>query len=158
MSKALSAKSPAEPFSVRLPGALLSAFDTNNRINQYLVENLPAEAWNAKPPDGKGRTVAAIVAHMHNVRVMWLKAAKADQIPEQRSPDATGFLCSANKRDTLWFKESVKGMLWLKSRRNLPGLRPANCSSARNRRRLKNAFEHRRPNSAHYKLRNGQHS
>jgi uncharacterized damage-inducible protein DinB len=83
MSKASSAKSPAEPFPVRLPGALLSAFDTNNRINQYLIEHLPAEAWNAKPPDGKGRTVAAIVAHMHNVRVMWLKAAKADQIPEQ---------------------------------------------------------------------------
>jgi len=27
--------------------------------------------------------VAAIVAHMHNVRVMWLKAAKVDSIPEQ---------------------------------------------------------------------------
>ena len=40
-------------------------------------------AWNAKPPDGKGRTVAAIVAHMRNVRVMWLKASKADDIPEQ---------------------------------------------------------------------------
>jgi uncharacterized damage-inducible protein DinB len=61
----------------------MNAFDTNNRINQYLIENLPAEAWSAKPPDGKGRTVAAIVAHMHNVRVMWLKAAKADSIPEQ---------------------------------------------------------------------------
>ena len=83
MPKALSAKSPVEPFSVRLPSALLNAFDTNSRINQYLVENLPAEAWNAKPPGGKGRTVAAIVAHMHNVRVMWLKAAKAKDIPEQ---------------------------------------------------------------------------
>jgi uncharacterized damage-inducible protein DinB len=83
MPKVSSTKPPAEPFSERLPGALLSAFDTNNRINQYLVENLPAEAWNAKPPDGKGRTVAAIIAHMHNVRVMWLKAAKADQLPEQ---------------------------------------------------------------------------
>ena len=28
-------------------------------------------------------TVAAIIAHMHNVRVMWLKAAKAEEIPEQ---------------------------------------------------------------------------
>jgi uncharacterized damage-inducible protein DinB len=83
MPKGSSSKSPVEPFSVRLPGALLNAFDTNNRINQYLIENLPAEAWNAKSSDGKGRTVAAIVAHMHNVRVMWLKAAKADEIPEQ---------------------------------------------------------------------------
>jgi uncharacterized damage-inducible protein DinB len=64
--------------------ALLAAFDTNNRINKYLIENLPAEAWRAEPPDGKGRTVAAIVAHMHNVRIMWLKAAaKGSRIPDQ---------------------------------------------------------------------------
>lgn len=72
-----------EPFANRLSEALLNAFDTNNRINAYLIENLPAETWTAKPHDGKGRTIAAIVAHMHNVRVMWLKAAKADKIPEQ---------------------------------------------------------------------------
>ncbi|HUJ95627.1 MAG TPA: DinB family protein [Terriglobales bacterium] len=70
------------PFS--LSDALLEAFRTNDRINQYLLENLPAEAWRAEPPDGKGRTVAAMVAHMHNVRVMWLKAsAKGSKIPEQ---------------------------------------------------------------------------
>jgi hypothetical protein len=78
-----STKSPAEPYPVLLPQAVLNAFDTNNRINHYLIENLPSEAWNAKPPDGKGRTIAAIVAHMHNVRVMWLKAVKVDDIPEQ---------------------------------------------------------------------------
>jgi len=65
------------------PVALLNAFDTNNRINAYLIENLPPEAWRAKPADGKGRAVAAIVAHMHNVRVMWLKATTAEEIPEQ---------------------------------------------------------------------------
>jgi len=73
--------SPA-PFS--LPQALLNAFDTNDSINQYLIENLPNAAWRAEPPAGKGRTVAAIVAHMHNVRVMWLKAAaKGSKIPDQ---------------------------------------------------------------------------
>jgi len=67
-----------------LPEALLLAFETNERINQYLIENLPAEAWRAEPPSGKGRDIAAIVAHMHNVRVMWLKAAaKGSKIPEQ---------------------------------------------------------------------------
>jgi uncharacterized damage-inducible protein DinB len=75
-------KAAQEPFS--LPQALLNAFNTNDRINQYLIENLPAGAWRAEPPEGKGRTVAAIVAHMHNVRVMWLKAAaKGSKIPEQ---------------------------------------------------------------------------
>jgi uncharacterized damage-inducible protein DinB len=76
-------KAAVQPYSAQLPVALLNAFDTNNRICQYLIENLPAEAWNAKPPEGKGRSIAAIVAHMHNVRVMWLKAAKTEEIPEQ---------------------------------------------------------------------------
>jgi uncharacterized damage-inducible protein DinB len=76
------AKTSPTPFS--LPHALLNAFNTNDRINQYLIENLPAKAWIAEPPEGKGRTVAAIVAHMHNVRVMWLKAsARGSKIPEQ---------------------------------------------------------------------------
>ncbi len=66
-----------------LPVALLNSFNTNNRINQYLIENLPAPAWSAKPHEGKGRTIGAIVAHMHNVRVMWLKAVRAEEIPDQ---------------------------------------------------------------------------
>jgi uncharacterized damage-inducible protein DinB len=75
-------KSAPAPFA--LPSALLIAFDTNDRINQYLLENLPAAAWRVDSPDGKGRTIAAIVAHIHNVRVMWLKAAaKGTKIPEQ---------------------------------------------------------------------------
>lgn len=83
MARAIVPKSATEPFTTRLPDALMISFETNNRINQYLIQNLPAQAWSAKPPEGRGRTVAAIVAHMHNVRVMWLKAAKADQIPGQ---------------------------------------------------------------------------
>jgi uncharacterized damage-inducible protein DinB len=74
----------APPTAFSLPQALLTSFDTNDRINQYLIENLPTEAWRAEPPQGKGRTIAAIVAHLHNVRVMWLKAAaKGSKIPEQ---------------------------------------------------------------------------
>ncbi len=76
------AKKETKSYSVA--EGLLRSFDTNDRINQYLLENLPAEAWRAEAPDGKGRTVAAIVAHIHNVRVMWLKAAaKGSDIPEQ---------------------------------------------------------------------------
>lgn len=73
----------SEPFINRLPDALVNTFDINDRINHYTIEYLSPEVWTAKAPDGKGRTIAAIVAHMHNVRVMWLKAAKADEIPEQ---------------------------------------------------------------------------
>lgn len=60
--------------------ALLNAFNTNNRINKYLIESIPTAAWKTEAPDGKGRTVA----HMHNVRVMGLKvSAKGSKIPVQ---------------------------------------------------------------------------
>jgi uncharacterized damage-inducible protein DinB len=80
---AVDAVAVEESFLREIPVALLNAFNTNNRINQYLIDHLPLPVWKAKPADGKGRTIAAIVAHMHNVRVMWLKAAKADEIPAQ---------------------------------------------------------------------------
>src|SRR5271155_5362418 len=77
-----SEKSAAQQFNAG--AALLRAFIANEKINQYLLTGLPAAAWRAEPPGGNGRTVAAIVAHMHNVRVMWLKvAAKESKMPEQ---------------------------------------------------------------------------
>jgi uncharacterized damage-inducible protein DinB len=73
-------KAAPPPWSV--PESLLKAFDTNERVNQFLLENLPLEAWRAAPPDSKGRNVSGIVSHMHNVRIMWLKAAaKGSSIP-----------------------------------------------------------------------------
>ena len=77
----MSAKNIKEAFL--LPKALLNAFETNNRINEFLIEGLDEAAWRAEPPDGKGRSIAAIAAHMHNVRVMWMKAAKGAKIPPQ---------------------------------------------------------------------------
>jgi uncharacterized damage-inducible protein DinB len=57
---------------IALGEALVESLAVNERINQCLLENLDDEAWRADPPGGKGRTVAAIVAHIHNVRHMWL--------------------------------------------------------------------------------------
>jgi len=54
--------------------SLLTAYATNNRINVYLIQNVPEEAWHGKLDPKKGRHIAAIAAHMHNVRLMWLKA------------------------------------------------------------------------------------
>ena len=67
------------PFDLK--AALLSAFAINDRINRYLIENISEEAWTAKPPEGKGRTIAATAAHIHNVRLMWLKAIGAATLP-----------------------------------------------------------------------------
>jgi uncharacterized damage-inducible protein DinB len=73
---------PSAP--VDLKRSLLESYSVNERINQYLLENLPDAAWNAEPPGGKGRTIAAIAAHMHNVRHMWLvAAAKGKPLPDK---------------------------------------------------------------------------
>jgi len=80
----MAAKKSSAPFVIA--DALICAYATNNRINLYLVHNLPEEAWKAKPPGGKGRDVASIVAHMHNVRLMWLKASGATELPAKAEP------------------------------------------------------------------------
>src|SRR5207245_1529523 len=53
--------------------ALLEIYTVNDRINQVLLEHLEPHAWRAKPPGGRGRTIAAIFAHMHNIRRKWLR-------------------------------------------------------------------------------------
>ena len=52
--------------------ALLEAWSTHERIHQFLLEQLDREAWGALAPIGKGRTIRGVVAHMHNVRLLWL--------------------------------------------------------------------------------------
>jgi uncharacterized damage-inducible protein DinB len=76
----MATKKIPEPFQVI--EALLAAYATNNRINEFLIRNVPDAAWRAEPPSGKGREIGAIVAHIHNVRLMWLKSAgKTAAIP-----------------------------------------------------------------------------
>ncbi len=52
----------------------LDAWRINNRINLYLLEAVAPEAL-ANVSASRGRTVAEQFAHLHNVRLMWLKAA-----------------------------------------------------------------------------------
>ena len=47
---------------------LLEAFRHSGRVNEYLVSVLPASLWLAAPPTGRGRSIAATVAHMQGVR------------------------------------------------------------------------------------------
>jgi uncharacterized damage-inducible protein DinB len=47
---------------------LLEAFRQSGRVSEYLVEVLPASLWRTAPPGGRGRSLAAIVAHMQSVR------------------------------------------------------------------------------------------
>ena len=47
---------------------LLESFRQCGLVNEYLVSVLPAALWRAAPPAGRGRSIAAIVAHMQSVR------------------------------------------------------------------------------------------
>jgi uncharacterized damage-inducible protein DinB len=79
------ARKGAIPFATA--DALIGSHATNNRINVYLVQNLPEEAWRGKPPGAKGRDIAAIVAQIHNTRLMWLNSAGGKQIPPKLDPE-----------------------------------------------------------------------
>ena len=56
---------------------LLETYAVNDRMNQLLLEHLDPRAWRAKPPGGMGRTIAAIFAHIHNIRRKWLRLSAA---------------------------------------------------------------------------------
>ncbi len=59
---------PPDPYQV-----LLETYSVNERMNQLLLEHLDPRAWRAKAPGSGGRTIAAIFAHMHNIRCKWLR-------------------------------------------------------------------------------------
>jgi uncharacterized damage-inducible protein DinB len=53
---------------------IIDTWNINNRIHLYLLEAIPPEALPGISLS-KGRSVAQIFAHIHNVRLMWLKSA-----------------------------------------------------------------------------------
>jgi uncharacterized damage-inducible protein DinB len=54
--------------------ALLRAYSASARVNQYLVEHLDPAVWRAKLPGGR-RTIAALVAHLHNCGLVYARRA-----------------------------------------------------------------------------------
>ena len=56
---------------------LVETWEISARINGYLLDAIPAPALDAIAAS-KGRTVGEALAHIHNVRLMWLKAAAPD--------------------------------------------------------------------------------
>jgi uncharacterized damage-inducible protein DinB len=53
--------------------ALVESFAVNERMNQIVLECLDPAAWRGQVVGHKGRTIAAIVTHMHNMRRKWLR-------------------------------------------------------------------------------------
>src|ERR1700733_11802721 len=52
---------------------LVESYAVNERMNQMVLEHLDPAAWRAKLPESKGKTIAAVFAHVHNVRRKWLR-------------------------------------------------------------------------------------
>ena len=53
---------------------LIETWEINARIDLYLLENID-EDWLCDVSASKGRNIGEQFAHLHNVRLMWLKAA-----------------------------------------------------------------------------------
>jgi uncharacterized damage-inducible protein DinB len=51
-----------------LEGELLEAFRRSGLVSEYLIAIVPRALWRASPPSGRGRSIAAIAAHMQSVR------------------------------------------------------------------------------------------
>jgi uncharacterized damage-inducible protein DinB len=60
---------------VEIRDTLLETYASNDAMNQLILSHLDPRAWRAQPPGqrGRGRTIAAIFAHLHNVRCKWLR-------------------------------------------------------------------------------------
>jgi uncharacterized damage-inducible protein DinB len=55
--------------------AIIDTYAINDAMNQLILSHLDPRAWRADPPGKKrgGRTIAAIFAHLHNNRLVWLR-------------------------------------------------------------------------------------
>ena len=59
--------------SLTLPEEMVEAYAINEAMNQLLLERLDPRAWRAEFSGHRGRTIAAIYAHVHNIRRKWLR-------------------------------------------------------------------------------------
>lgn len=69
----------------------LEAWEIHNRINLFLLEEVPTEHLRDAAAS-RGRTVGEQFAHLHNVRLMWLK---------QAAPELMGSLQKIEKEDAI---------------------------------------------------------
>ena len=61
---------------------IIETWNINNRINLYVLDAIPDEQL-ISTMVSKGRSAGEQFAHIHNVRLMWIKAAMPDQLAGQ---------------------------------------------------------------------------
>ncbi|MGP8215861.1 MAG: DinB family protein [Bacteroidia bacterium] len=65
---------------------IVETWNINNRINLYLLDSIAENNLGAVSAS-KGRNVGEQFAHLHNVRLMWLKVADPDLLKELTKVD-----------------------------------------------------------------------
>ncbi len=98
---------------------ILDTWAINNRINLYLLDAVPSE-YLKDQLSSKGRNVWSQLAHLHNVRLMWLKVSM---------PEALAKLAKIEKDDTIDKPLLVKSLT--DSGDAIAGLLAVSCDSGK---------------------------
>jgi len=89
----------------------LETWDIHNRINLYLLDATDPAALSSLSAS-KGRTVGEQFAHIHNVRMMWLKAAAPDLLADLAKTEKDGAVDKKLLRKSLTdSSEAIKMLL-----------------------------------------------
>ena len=68
----------------------IDTWQTNNRINLAVIDELPVEALEATLSDRGGRTIGLQLAHLHDVRLKWLEVCAPAIFKTQTKIDKDG--------------------------------------------------------------------
>jgi uncharacterized damage-inducible protein DinB len=82
-----------------MPDPLAQTWAIHNRINLYLLDGIADEAMQAAMP--KCRSVYELFAHIHNVRLMWLKPAAPELLDGLEKLDAKKPVSKKKVREAL---------------------------------------------------------
>lgn len=82
--KAAKSRTKAPAPAPDLRQGMQETYAVNERMNQLVLEHLDARAWRGQLPGSKGRTIAAIFAHVHNIRCKWLRLSAPHLKPPPR--------------------------------------------------------------------------
>ena len=73
---------------------IVAAWQTHGRLQIDYIKSIPTEALTAKL-SGKGRSVGAILAHLHHNRLAWLEPAAPDLMAGLAKVDKEGMVDTA---------------------------------------------------------------
>jgi uncharacterized damage-inducible protein DinB len=108
---------------------ILSTWQVNDRITIDMIKRIPAGGFEAVPLESRGRNVARVFAHMHKVRLAWLKYFDATLIkgiqrfPKRSSPKRAELqkaLSKSGKAVHLFLKDSLDGKRSVRSFKRNP--------------------------------------